>query len=216
MGRLGRLRGFGIFFSGAVLAAYGYDALECWKIHHEALQKASTLGEEPLPSATATGFQGKRLILFYTCRNAFHNQVIASSFSKHAGNYLTRAGIDYELHQFILSKAQFPSSELTDKDAIANALYSAPEKYASLMETIQPEKYQSAWQRVKNAPVLCALSSQDSVYSKGRMFVIPCEQSNSFFVRLFQQVIGFLCLFLLFTLGFCEACSACKDCYKYF
>lgn len=49
MGRLGRLRGFEIFFSGAVLAAYGYDALECWKIHREALQKALAFGEQPLP-----------------------------------------------------------------------------------------------------------------------------------------------------------------------
>ena len=86
-----------------------------------------TASSTGLPAA-ATAFQGKRLIVYYICRNAFHSQLIASSFSKHAGNYLTRAGIDYELHQFILSKTQFPSAELSDKDALANSLYSSPEK----------------------------------------------------------------------------------------
>jgi hypothetical protein len=198
MGRLGKLRGFGVLASSAILGAYGYDELECWKIHHAALQKASTLGEEPL-SATASLSQERRLILYYTCRNSFHHQIIASSFSKYAGNYLTRAGIDYELHQFILSKAQFPTSQVHDKDAMARELYSSAENYAVLMEGIQPEKYQIAWQRVKNAPVLCALSSDDSVYSKGRMFVIPCEQSSSFAMRLFKQVSDSLfCLFTFF------------------
>lgn len=142
----------------------------------------------------------KNLVLFWTAKNSFHSQLTRENFRKYTGNYLTKAGVDYSVHDFVLSKATFPSrqqSSLVNStfDDFLREFYKSKDRAIQGMSEISaPESYQQQWNEIRNASangkLVYSVNEKDSVLGNEIISgIIPCAQNESFIKRLAMSFI---------------------------
>lgn len=194
--KISPIKGAAVATSAGILSAYVYDWAACKKLNEEAEQRAAAIGELPLdPSSN----EAKKLILFWTAKNAFYNQLTASNFKQYAGNYLTKAGIDYDTYDFVLTKATFPSripgTTNPSFEQFVGDMYKRKERAFELMDEISaPERYRTQWQEVKSGKekekIIYSLNELDGVFGRDLVDgIIPCGQNDSFFRRIAKAFI---------------------------
>ena len=137
----------------------------------------------------------KNLVLFWTAKNSFHSQLTRENFRKYTGNYLTKAGVDYSVHDFVLSKATFPSRQQSSSvnstfdDFLREFYKSKDQAIQSMSEISAPESYQQQWIEIRNASangkLVYSVNEKDSVFGNEIINgIVPCAQNESFSKRL--------------------------------